>query len=334
MSSKDIGIDLGTANTLIYIKTKGIVLNEPSVVAIDSDTQKVVCAGIDAKNMLERTPSGLVAARPVCGGAVSDFEMTRKMLSSFINKIKRYYFAFKPCALVCIPAGLTSVERKAVFEIVSACGFKSVTLIEEPMAAAVGAGLDTNSASGCMICDIGGGTTEVAVISLGGIVSCSYALCGGDSMDHAIRDYIKNKYGILIGAHSVEQIKTENASVLKGNTKDLQIFGRNYTTGLPCSVNINTDDIKDAILPEVYKIVDLIKSVFEQTPPELCSDVLKSGITLCGGGSLIDGIDRLICETTGLAVRNSDSPLECVAAGLGKILEESNRKKLFEKKYR
>ena len=332
VSSNDIGIDLGTANTLIYIKSKGIVLNEPTVIAVDSSSAKFVCAGTSAKQMLERTPKGLVAFKPISNGAVSDFDMTSQMLSYFIKKLSKHFFVFKPKAFLCIPIGLTAVEKRAVSQLASSAKLKSVSLVPEPMASAVGAGIDVYSPCGCMIADIGGGTTEIAVISLGGIVTGCSVDVGGDSVDRAIKSYIKNKYGVLIGVHSLEQMKISIATLLdNAEEKKCFVCGRNAYNGLPCSAQVSSLDIRDAIYPEIIRVIDSIKSVFEQTPPELCSDILKSGIVLSGGTALIKGIDKLIESQTGLKVKIAESPLESAAIGMGKMMEKKSKKKLSNK---
>ncbi|MBQ4527887.1 MAG: rod shape-determining protein [Clostridia bacterium] len=330
MSKRDIGIDLGTANTLIYIKTKGIILNEPSVIAVASDADNILAVGKAAKVMLERTPLGVRAVRPVMRGSVSDYKSASAMLSRFIKKIIKHGFSSKPRALVCVPAGITDVEKRAVSEVVSSSGIRKHFLIEEPMAAAIGAGLDVNAASGCMVVDIGGGTTEVAVISLGGIVTHKSVRCGGDSFNVAINNYIRKKYNVLAGTHSIENIKIEIATVMDGDASHrCQISGRSSVSGMPCSCFVTGEDVKNAIMPEVHIILEAVKSVIEETPPELCADILKSSVVLTGGGALINGMDRLICDCTGMPVVIADSPLECVALGLGKIIDNKTLNKKF-----
>jgi len=325
VSKKDIGIDLGTANTLIYRKTKGIVINEPSVAALDRSDNKIVCAGSKAKEMLGRTPRGVEAVKPLSKGVIEDFETASAMLELFINKAMGTRSGLKPTAVVAVPAGITAVEKKAVREAVLNAGVRECFLVDEPMAAAIGAELDVNAPSGIMIADIGGGTSEVAVIALGGIVTRRTFDTGGDSMDRAIYNYILRKYGICLGIQSVEGVKNKIGTVMKNTSLvKLRVNGRHNLSGLPQSVCVTGEDIRRAILPEVYKIVDAIRQTLEETPPELCSDILKSGITLTGGGAYISGIDRLICTKTSLPVRIAEAPLESVIRGIGKIVE--NRK--------
>lgn len=332
MSKRDIGIDLGTANTLIYLNSKGIVLDEPSVVAVDEIDGHIVSVGKAAKEMLGRTPSGIKAVRPINDGVIADFEAAAAMLSYFIKKALNSSSGIKPRAAVSVPTGITAVERKAAIETTTRAGIRNVALIDEPMAAAIGAGLEVNAPSGIMVVDIGGGTSEVAVISLGGIVTRKTVRTGGDTLDAAIISYIRKKYGICAGNHSAEDIKLKIGTVMKNGTAyRYQVSGRSSGTGLPCSTFVNSDDIRAALIPEVHNIIDAIKAVLEETPPELSSDVLKSGITLTGGGAFINGIDRLICNITGMPVRVADNPLECVALGLGALIDDKNSKrKIFK----
>jgi len=329
VSKKDIGIDLGTANTLIYQKSKGIVLDEPSVVAVDSSSGKIISVGKEAKEMLGRTPSGIVAVKPVANGVISDFDAAGAMLSSFIKRIFNSTFMPKPRAIVSVPASITNVERRATVDATLKSGVSSVKLVEEPMAAAIGAGLSVEAPSGVMVVDIGSGTTEIAVISLGGIVSDKCIRIGGDALDNAISSYIRRKYGVFSGKHNAEEIKLRIGTVMKHcSSHRCQVTGRNAGTGLPCSTYVTGDDIRSAVLPEIYSIVDAVKSVLEDTPPELSGDLLLSGITLTGGGSNINGLDRLLASITGMPVKVADEPLECVAKGLGSMLSSG---KLFEK---
>lgn len=332
MSKKDIGIDLGTANTLIYQKSKGIVLDEPSVVAVDCSDGHILSVGKAAKEMLGRTPLGIKAVRPITDGVIADFEAAGAMLGFFIKKVLKSTSGIKPRAAVSVPTGITAVERKAAIEAASRAGIRNVTLIEEPMAAAIGAGLEVDAPSGIMVVDIGGGTSEVAVISLGGIVARKTVRIGGDALDRAIISFIRKKYGISAGNHSAEDIKLKIGTVMKNGTAyRYQVSGRNLGTGLPCSTFVNGDDIRAALLPEIHSIIDSIKAVLEETPPELSGDVLNSGIMLTGGGAFINGLDRLICNITGMPVRVADRPLECVALGLGALIDDkSSNKKIFK----
>jgi len=331
VSKKDVGIDLGTANTLIYQKTKGIVLDEPSVVAVDISDGSVIAVGKEAKQMLGRTHSKIRAVRPLTDGVISDFEAAGAMLGFFIKKVMKSQ-GFKPRAVVSVPAGITEVERKAALEAASRAGVRNIALIDEPMAAAIGAGLSVDDASGVMIVDIGGGTSEVAVISLGGIVSHKTVRIGGDSLDDAIISYIRKKYGIFAGYHSAESIKLKLGNVTgKPSLSRFEVSGRSYGNGLPCSAFINGDDIKKALLPKIHSIINAIKDVLEDTPPDLSADILASGIVLTGGGALINGIDTLISTLTGMPVQIVDKPLECVALGLGALIEDKNtNRKIFK----
>ncbi len=331
MSKKDIGIDLGTANTLIYQKTKGIVLDEPSVVAIDAASGKIVAVGTEAKAMLGRTHSQIKAIRPLTDGVIADFEAVGAMLGFFVKKVIKSS-GFKPRAIVSVPAGITEVERKAAMEAASGAGIRNISLIEEPMAAAIGAGLSVDDASGIMIVDIGGGTSEVAVISLGGIVSHKTVRIGGDRFDEAIISYIRKKYGICTGYHSAETIKLKLGTVSETpSSSQFEISGRNYASFLPSSASVNSDDIKNALLPEIHSIINAIKTVLEETSPDLSSDILSSGIVLAGGGALIKGIDSLISNLTGMPVQIADNPLCSVALGLGKLIEDKNtNRKIFK----
>ncbi len=323
MSKKDIGIDLGTANTLIYRKSKGIVLNEPSVAAVDRTDSKVICAGTKAREMLGRTPAGIYAVRPLAKGVIADFDIASAMLDTFIKKSLGSHTGLKPRAIICVPTGITAVEKKAVREAATGAGVRECILIDEPMAAAMGADLDVTAPSGKMIADIGGGTCEVAVIALGGIVTRRTFQVGGDTMAKSISTYIRKKYGIFIGEQSAEFVKNEIGTVMKNSSlAKLHISGRHHTSGLPQSICVTGEDVRRAILPDVYAIVEAIKQTLEETPPELCADILKSGITLTGGGAYISGIDRLICSKTSMPVRIADSPLECVIRGIGKIVED------------
>lgn len=321
MSKKDIGIDLGTANTLVYLKSKGIVLNEPSVVAVDSKG-KILAVGEAAKEMLGRTHADIKAIRPLKDGVIADFEAAGVMLGYFIKKALGKQTGFRPRAVICVPTGISAVERKAVEEAASNVGVRNVYILEEPMAAAIGAGIDVDAPMGSMIVDIGGGTSEVAVISLGGIVTWKTIRIAGDSHDDAIASYIRRKYGISTGRHNAEDIKFKIGTVQKsGNELKEIVSGRNAVSGMPCSTYVTGSDIRAALIPQISSIIDAIKAVLEDTPPELSADILKSGITLTGGGALLDGLDRVICNAVNIPVRLAEQPLHCVALGAGTLID-------------
>lgn len=322
--SQDIGIDLGTANTLVFVKGKGIVIREPSVVAINVSARpaKVVAVGKEAKEMIGRTPGSIAAMRPITDGVIADFDITCEMLKKFIQKaLGGSYFA-KARVVICIPTGVTEVERRNVHDVAIEAGAKYVSLIEETMAAAIGAGLPVSDAVGSMIVDIGGGTAEVAVISLGDIVTSKSVRVAGDSFDSAISQYIKKKYNILIGERTAEDIKIKIGSAIAyaGEGK-MEVKGRNLVDGLPKNVTITSEEIREALSDGVNQILDAIKSTLEKTPPELSADIMEHGITLTGGGALLRGIDKLISQQTGMPVNIADNPLDCVADGTGIFLE-------------
>lgn len=322
--SQDIGIDLGTANTLVFVKGKGIVIREPSVVAINVSARpaKVVAVGKEAKEMIGRTPGSIAAMRPITDGVIADFDITCEMLKKFIQKaLGGSYFA-KARVVICIPTGVTEVERRNVHDVAIEAGAKYVSLIEETMAAAIGAGLPVSDAVGSMIVDIGGGTAEVAVISLGDIVTSKSVRVAGDSFDSAISQYIKKKYNILIGERTAEDIKIKIGSAIayEGEGK-MEVKGRNLVDGLPKNVTITSEEIREALSDGVNQILDAIKSTLEKTPPELSADIMEHGITLTGGGALLRGIDKLISQQTGMPVNIADNPLDCVADGTGIFLE-------------
>jgi len=328
--SKDLGIDLGTANTLVYSKGEGIIINEPSVVAINTNTKEVLAVGNDAKQMIGRTPGNIVAIRPMRDGVIADFEITNAMLKHFIKKAidKKSFFASKPRIVVCIPSGVTEVERRAVLEAVVHAGGKEKEsfLIEEPMAAAIGADLPVSEPTGSMVVDIGGGTTEVAVISLGGIVTCKSLRVAGDDIDGHIITYIKKEYNLMIGERTAENIKT-NIAVAFENAEEmmtLSIKGRDLLTGLPKNIEINSNEIAKSIKEPIAAIIDAIKYTLEKTPPELSADVMETGITLTGGGALLKSLDVLINQETGMPVFIAIEPLNCVARGTGVALENLN----------
>ncbi|MGH8282979.1 MAG: rod shape-determining protein [Gammaproteobacteria bacterium] len=325
--STDLSIDLGTANTLIYMRGKGVILNEPSVVAIREEHgrgNKVIEAyGVDAKRMLGRTPGNIVAIRPMKDGVIADFTVTEQMLKYFIRKAHgNRYFRPTPRVLVCVPYGATQVERRAIRESAAGAGARKVYLIEEPMAAAIGAGLPVHEAKGSMVLDIGGGTSEVAVISLNGIVYAASVRIGGDKFDEAIINYIRRNYGTLIGEATAERIKHEIGSAYPGKElREMEVKGRNLSEGVPRSFVLNSNEILEALQEPLAGIVGAVRAALEQTPPELGSDVATNGIVLTGGGALLKDADRLLREETGLPVILADDPLTCVARGGGKVLE-------------
>ncbi|MGJ8689102.1 MAG: rod shape-determining protein [Gammaproteobacteria bacterium] len=324
MFSNDLSIDLGTANTLIYVRGQGIVLNEPSVVAIRTHNgQKTVTAvGADAKRMLGRTPGNITAIRPLKDGVIADFQVTEKMLQHFISKVhENSFFPPSPRVLVCVPCKSTQVERRAIRESVLSAGAREVRLIEEPMAAAIGAGLPVEKASGSMVVDIGGGTTEIAIISLNGIVYAESVRVGGDRFDEAIITHVRRNYGSLIGDATAERIKKEIGCAYAGELREIDVRGRNLAEGVPRSFTLNSDEILEALQETLSAIVQAVKSALEQSPPELASDIAESGMVLTGGGALLKDLDKLLSEETGLPVIVAEDPLTCVARGGGKAME-------------
>ncbi len=320
---KDIGIDLGTANTLVHMKGKGIIANEPSVVAINQETGQVLAVGNDAKAMLGRTPGNIVAIRPLKDGVIADFEVTQAMLKYFIKKTQPGMGFFKPRVIVCVPSGVTEVEKRAVEEATLASGAKEVYLIEEPMAAAIGANLPVEEPTGCMVVDIGGGTSEVAVISLGGIVTSQSLRVAGDEFDDSIINYIKKECNLMTGERTAEKIKLEIGSAFEmAEEMNMEVRGRDLITGLPKNIFITSQEIRRALDEPLTAIVDAIKITLEKTPPELSADIMERGITLTGGGALLRGLDRLIELETGMPVNIAETPLDCVVLGTGKVLEE------------
>lgn len=319
---KDLGVDLGTANTLVYIKGKGIVAREPSVVAIQANTKQVLAVGEEAKRMIGRTPGNIIAIRPLKDGVIADFDITKSMLKHFIRKATKRRTFFQPRVVVCVPSGVTEVEKRAVEEAAIHAGARDAYLIEEPMAAAIGAGLPVQEPTGSMIVDIGGGTTEVAIISLGGIVTSKSIRIGGDELDDSIVNFIKKEYSLMIGERTAEEVKI-SIGTADINTKEetMEIRGRDMITGLPKTVVVNSTEIYNAMKEPIFNIVDAIKSTLEKTPPELASDIMEFGIMLTGGGALLEGLDRLIHKETGIPVHISDRPLDCVAIGTGKALD-------------
>ncbi len=326
--SKDIGIDLGTANILVTLKGKGIVLKEPSVVAIDRRSGVILATGNEAKEMLGRTPDTIKAVRPMKDGVIADFSATQLMLKNIIEKVERKYSVGRPRVVVGVPSGITEVEERAVEESVLHAGAKEVYLIEEPMAAAIGASLDVAEPSGNIIVDIGGGTTEVAVISLGGIVISHSLRVAGDELDEDIVNYVKRELNLAIGDTTAEQIKMEVGCALPLMTEmSMEVRGRDLTDGLPRNEKITSVQVQEAISESISKIVDVVKMTLEKTPPELASDIMEKGIVLAGGGALIKNIDKLLSVETGMPVYIAEEPLDCVVRGTGKTLEDLERLK-------
>ncbi len=322
MFKKDIGIDLGTANTLVFLKGKGIIIREPSVVAVDTKTEEVRYVGQEAKNIIGRTPGSIKAVRPLKDGVIADFDMTTAMLQAFIRKAIGRNPLAKTRVVICIPSGVTAVERRAVKEAAEGAGAKRVSIVEEPMAAAIGAGLPVEEPTGSMIVDIGGGTSEVAVISLCGIVTSRSVRVAGDEFDNAIINFIKKKYNLLIGERTAEQIKINIGSAYPLEEEmEMEIKGRNLLTGLPENIVIDSVEIREALSEPLSHIVEAIKVTLERTPPELSADIIDAGITLAGGGANLRGLDRLIFEETGIPVHIAENPLNCVVNGTGKLLE-------------
>lgn len=324
--SNDLAIDLGTANTLIYQKGQGIVCNEPSVVAVQNDSQgkkRVVAVGREAKSMLGRTPESITAIRPVKDGVIADFEITEQMLRHFIRKVHNRRTLVRPRIIICVPHGITEVEKRAVRDSAESAGAREVYLIEEPMAAAIGAGLPVTEACGSMILDIGGGTTEIAVISLKGIVFSRSIRVGGDKMDEAISNWVKRKYNMLIGERTAEQIKIAVGSVYPtGQNLAIEVRGRDLVHGIPKSVMVTEEEVSEALAEPVNQILEVIRVALEKTPPELSSDIVDRGITLAGGAALLRNLDRLISQQTGLPVVLVDDPLSAVVVGSGAVLDQ------------
>ena len=321
--SKDMGIDLGTANTLVYVKGKGIVLREPSVVAIENERKTVLAVGEEAKRMIGRTPGNIVAIRPMKDGVIADFDITQNMLKYFIRKIHSRKTLISPRVVVCVPSGVTEVEKRAVEDAAIQAGAREAYLIEEPMAAAFGAGLPVEEPTGSMVVDIGGGTTEVAIISLGGIVTSRSIRVGGDELDEAIIQYVKRQYNLMIGERTAEDIKiTIGAAFPKETEETMLIRGRDLVSGLPKPIEITSTEIISALREPVSQIIDAIKYTLEKTPPELAADIMESGIMLTGGGALLNGLDEMVIQETGMPVRIAEDPLDCVGLGTGKMIEE------------
>lgn len=324
--SRDVGIDLGTANTLVYLKGKGIILQEPSVVAQQKDTGEILAVGDEAKRMIGRTPGNIVAIRPMKDGVIADFDITQQMLKHFIRKAISSRSLIKPRVVICVPTGVTEVERRAVKEATEQAGASKAFIIEEPMAAAIGAGLPVQEPTGSMVVDIGGGTTEVAIISLGGIVTSRSIRVAGDEMDEAIVNYVKRNYNLLIGERTAEDVKIAiGSATISEKDESVDMRGRDLVTGLPKTVKISSNEIQKALSEPVSLIIEAIKVTLERTPPELAADIMDRGIVMTGGGSLLRGLDRLVARETGMPVHVADDPLLCVALGAGKYLDELDR---------
>ena len=322
--SRAIGIDLGTANTLVHVRGKGILLREPSVIAIESESRKVLAVGEEAKQMLGRTPGNVVAIRPLKDGVIADFDQTEQMLRGFIRKVHRAGSLVRLTVAVGIPSGATEVERRAVIDAARHAGAQEAYLIEEPMAAAIGAGLPVSEPTGSMVVDIGGGTTEVAVISLGGVVTSQSTRTAGDEIDEAIISYVRRVYNLLIGARTAEDVKVNIASAYPMEEElSMDVRGRDLVTGLPRSAVLTSSEIREAIADPLNEIVEAVKVTLENTPPELASDIMERGIVLAGGGALLRGMDRLLSAETEMPVHIAPDPLSCVVVGTGRALEES-----------
>jgi rod shape-determining protein MreB len=322
---RDMAVDLGTANTLVYVRGRGIVLNEPSVVAVNTSTGGILAVGAEAKKMIGRTPGNIIAIRPLKDGVIADFEITERMLRYFILKVHRRRYLARPRVVVCVPSGITGVERRAVIEASSQAGARQVHIIEEPMAAAIGSGLPVHEATGNMVVDIGGGTTEVAVISLGGIVTAQSIRVAGDELDNAIIQHIKKEYSLLLGERTAEMIKMTIGSAYGGDgeqDRHSEIRGRDLVSGLPKTVVISAAEVREAIEEPVGSIIDAVKTTLDQCPPELAGDIMDRGIVLTGGGALLSGLDERLRRETGMPVHIAEDPLDSVALGAGKCVEE------------
>ena len=329
MFAKDIGIDLGTANVLIHVKGKGIVLNEPSVVALDKNTGKVLAVGEEARRMVGRTPGNIVATRPLKDGVIADFDVTEAMLKHFINKLNVKGFLSKPRILICCPTNITSVEQKAIREAAEKSGGKKIYLEEEPKVAAIGAGMDIFNPTGNMVVDIGGGTTDVAVLSMGDIVTSQSIKMAGDKFDHEILNYIKKEYKLLIGERTAEDIKVNIGTVfsetLDEDRREMSIRGRDMVSGLPRTITVTSKEIEGALRESVAVIVQAAKNVLEKTPPELSADIIDRGVILTGGGALLHGMDTLLAEELKVPVLIAENPMDCVAIGTGLMLENIDK---------
>lgn len=321
--SDDIGIDLGTANVLVYVRGKGIVIREPSVVAVEKESGRILAVGEEARQMIGRTPEHIMAVRPLQDGVIANYDVTETMLKYFIRKATGSRTLFRPRVVVCIPAGITSVEKRAVLEATMQAGAKKVILIEEPVAAALGAGIDISESSGNMVVDVGGGTTDIAVMSLGGIVVSESIRVGGNEFDDAIARHIKKVHNLMIGERTAEEIKIQVGTAYpEGTHKEMQIKGRDLVTGLPRALTFTSAEAFQALSEPIMQIIDAVKGVLERTPPELAADIIDKGIVLTGGGALLDGFDRLLSEETGTPVNLAEDPMSCVALGTGRVFEE------------
>ncbi|MDD3925884.1 MAG: rod shape-determining protein [bacterium] len=318
-----LGIDLGTANVLVYVKGKGIVLREPSVVAINKETKRIMAVGVEARQMLGKTPDSIIAVRPLQDGVIANYSITESMLQYFIAKVCGNSRFFKPRIVICVPSGATGVERRAVLDATLHAGAKQAFLIEESMAAAIGAGLPVSEPRGHMIVDIGGGTTDIAVISLGGVVVSSSVRVGGDRMDEALVKHVKKAYNVVIGEPTAEEIKMRVGSVYPvGEPRRMEIRGRDGVTGLPCTIPVSEEDVREALQETVLNMAEQVKMVLERTPPELAADIIETGLTLTGGGALLRGLNLILQEATHIRVTVADDPLSCVVIGTGRALDE------------
>ena len=322
-----IAVDLGTANTLIHVKGEGIVLNEPSVVAIDRESKKIRGVGLEAKRMLGRTPEGILAVRPMKDGVIADFDVTEKMLRYFLTLvIEKHVFKVKPRVIVCVPSGITEVEKRAVRDSAIGAGAKEVFMVSEPMAAAIGVGLPVESPTGNMVIDIGGGTTEIAVIALSGIVSDTSIRTGGDELDVALVQFMRKNYNLLIGEPTAEQIKITIGSAYPiAEEREMEVKGRDLVSGIPKTVRVHSGEVREAIQEPIQQIVDAVRRALEITPPELASDIVDRGIVMTGGGALIRGLDEMLSRETGLPIHVDEDPLTCVVRGVGKILDDEDK---------
>jgi rod shape-determining protein MreB len=322
--SSEIAVDLGTANTLIYVKGRGIVLNEPSVVALDQDSREILAVGLEAKRMVGRTPGGIVAVRPLKDGVIADFEVTEKMLRDFLERVLRKRFMpMRPKVIVCVPSGITEVEKRAVRDSAMGAGAKEVFMVAEPMAAAIGVGLPVETPTGNMVIDIGGGTTEIAVIALSGIVSDTSIRTGGDELDTSIVQFMRKNYNLLIGEPTAETIKIQIGSAAPvGEEREMEVKGRDLVSGIPKTVRVHSSEIREAIQEPIQQIVDAVRRALEITPPELASDIVDRGIVMTGGGALIRGLDLLLSQETSLPIHVDEDPLTCVVRGTGRILDD------------
>jgi rod shape-determining protein MreB and related proteins len=324
LPANEIAVDLGTANTLIYVKGEGIVLNEPSVVAIEKATGKIKGIGLEAKRMLGRTPDGILAVRPLKDGVIADFDVTEKMLRYFLKTIiDKHVFRVRPKVIVCVPSGITEVERRAVRDSAETAGAKQVDMVAEPMSAAIGVGLPVETPTGNMVIDIGGGTTEIAVIALSGIVSDTSIRVGGDELDQAIVQFMRKNYNLLVGEPTAEAIKIKIGSAAPtGDEREMEVKGRDLVSGIPKTVRVHSSEIREAVQEPIQQIVDAVRRALEITPPELASDIVDRGIIMTGGGALIRGLDILLAQETGLPIHVDEDPLTCVVRGAGRILDD------------